>query len=85
MRTEEEIKSDIESVNKCLNPLSLYKTKDIVNELISRDESVRMTVPEKFNHKCLCLSINDTLEEKTHDAIVGCGPCVIIVVRELKL
>lgn len=37
MRTEDEIKRDVESVNKCLNPLFLYKTKDLVKELISRD------------------------------------------------
>lgn len=35
-RTEEEIMSDVEFVNKCLNPLSLYKTKDLVKEIISR-------------------------------------------------
>lgn len=85
MRTEEEIKSDIESVNKCLNPLSLYKTKDLVKELISRDESTWMSVPETFNHKCLCVSIDDTLKETIQDGIVGSGQCIIIAVREFKL
>jgi hypothetical protein len=38
MRTEEEIKSDIEKVNKCLNPLSLYKTEYLVKELSGRSD-----------------------------------------------
>lgn len=53
MRTEEEIKKDIESVNKCLNPLSLYKTKDLVKELITRKnvEWYRIEDGEQFDFK----------------------------------
>jgi hypothetical protein len=64
---------------------SQIPTSHLVKELISRDETTWMSVPEKINHKCLCLSIDDTLKETIHDCIVGSGPCVIIAVREFKL
>jgi hypothetical protein len=81
MRTEEEIKSDIESVNKCLNPLSLYSTKDIVTELISRDESTWMRVPIKYPHLSRCWSSAYDSEIATDD-IGGVGPAIVIVVKE---
>ncbi len=37
-RTPEETKADINSINRCLNPLSLYNTADLVRELARREE-----------------------------------------------
>lgn len=39
-RTPEQLNQDIESVNRCINPLNLYSTKDIVKVLRERDEVV---------------------------------------------
>lgn len=52
-RTEEEIMSDVEFVNKCLNQLSLYKTKDLVKELITRKtvEWYRIAKGDQFDFK----------------------------------
>lgn len=37
IRSSEELKAEIESVNHCLNPISLYSTDDLVRELCSRE------------------------------------------------
>ena len=79
MRTDEEIKSDIESVNTCLNPLSLYKTDAIMHELLSRDESIWMRVPK--NHTVLCRYWAIDIESAV-DCIGGVGPCVVIMIKE---
>lgn len=53
MMNEEETKQAIQTVNKCLNPLCLYKTKDIVNELLSRDsvEWTRIAKGDQFSYQ----------------------------------
>lgn len=52
IRTPEQTREDIESVNRCLNPLSLVSTADLIAELERRWECITATKvyrDEEFN------------------------------------
>jgi len=75
IRTPEQTREDIESVNRCLNPLSLVSTTDLVAELCSREGvSMPFTIGEMYS-----VTINHEIEFM--DPYEVCGPAKIIVVR----
>lgn len=83
IRTPEQTREDIESVNRCLNPLSLVSTTDLVAELCSREgvcvESVEGWFMDKKPEK-YTIEI-DRGHGFIHSSGTQDGPCRIIVVR----
>ena len=72
-RTQEELKADIDHVNKCLNPLSLYSTIDLARELSMRQEVDFIGVEEYIPFQIFV-----DMEEPYG----GEGKCMILVVKE---
>jgi len=76
-RTEDELKADIEHVNKCLNPLCLYSTADLVNELASRDGVRTVSTIENSSYEAYITNENDEIIDCAH----GFYPDTILVIR----
>ena len=70
IRTPEQTREDIESVNRCLNPLSLVSTTDLIAELCRR-EGVRGFIVTLKVYFRVFLNRNETVNPEINPEYLG--------------